>query len=102
MSATNDPIVSVLRCDDHYVRHAAATIVSIIRNKPWYYPQFIVNFLSLQLFRAMKPDYYYAVQTPWASEINQDANLYLIAKALWQLAFQPLERFFKRYFRSNK
>jgi lipopolysaccharide biosynthesis glycosyltransferase len=70
--------------------------------KPWCYPKYIVNWLPLQLFREMRPYYFYAQQTPWIDVINKDARLYLVAKALWKLTFQPLERFLKRYFRKNK
>ena len=70
--------------------------------KPWCYPNFVVNLLPLKLFRMMKPYYYYARQTPWNNEINKDARWYLVAKAIWKLTFQPIERFFKRYFRKNK
>lgn len=70
--------------------------------KPWCYPKCIVNWLPLQLFRKMKPYYFYAQQTPWSDEINKDARLYFVAKAFWKLTFQPLERFLKRYFRKNK
>ena len=43
MSTTNESIVIVLTCDDRYVRHAAATMVSIIKNSKRYFNFYLLD-----------------------------------------------------------
>ena len=69
--------------------------------KPWFYPTYVVKYFPLKMFHYMKPYYDYAKQTPWYNELNKDARIYLVIKAIWKLAFQPLERYFNQIFKRN-